>query len=549
MQSLMVNENLVDLAHPADGTTAPKLVAFLRSNFGTYTSDVKHVSQCLRDAENAVSQLESEIVSRQNKQQMLFLQIAQYKSLLAPIRRLPPEMLGRIFGFCCTESKIAEKVDFPVIRLSQVCAGWRELARSTSSLWARIYIDLTESPCPIGRIRSMLLTHLTLSKQSPLHLFFVSGNDIDASREVLRLIVPHSLRWETVFLDVARDFLLDTHLLYIKNKLPSLKELYLWPPTTADFPYPEYSWTADLFSSAPMLRSFGIGSLDGNFDDDEEAQESTDVRVPWKQITNLKLCYQRLPIVFQRLALASEAKSVIIDRCFSCSHYVPSKQPLVHDMEDLTIRVDDHKPHTTVYLRRLTLPKLVSLRLTGDESYPDTSFCVEDILSFLTRSSCNLTSLSLVDLCNSDLIVLELLSQLPMLVDLTIHERPTHELRNSTLTDYFMRSLSFNHNSCILPRLQSISLQVHSPFYIASFVRMVQSRWVPDLVHAAEMGVDCLKRVDLKFVGEILDLEEEALRPLRILRGAGLRFETAKRLAIFRESFNLPLTVEFSDDE
>ncbi|THV02265.1 hypothetical protein K435DRAFT_358173 [Dendrothele bispora CBS 962.96] len=122
----------------------------LRANFGTYTSDVTHASQCLIDAErdarrcdDEIQKLEADIVSLRNRQQRIYRRIDQYRSLLAPIRKLPPEVLGYIFRLICTENSAATEIDCPAVHLSHVCAGWRDLARTTPSLWSNISINLS----------------------------------------------------------------------------------------------------------------------------------------------------------------------------------------------------------------------------------------------------------------------------------------------------------------------------------------------------------------------------------------------------------------------
>ncbi|PBK93409.1 hypothetical protein ARMGADRAFT_889701, partial [Armillaria gallica] len=59
--------------------------------------------------------------------------IKQKKSLLAPIRRLPPELLCAVF-------KEAIKAEDPtsLLRIALVCTYWRRLALSTHSLWSTI---------------------------------------------------------------------------------------------------------------------------------------------------------------------------------------------------------------------------------------------------------------------------------------------------------------------------------------------------------------------------------------------------------------------------
>ncbi|THU98932.1 hypothetical protein K435DRAFT_565825, partial [Dendrothele bispora CBS 962.96] len=106
------------------------------------------LSQCILLAERDVQRCDEEIRklrakldSLQNKRNEGCRQICRYRSLLAPIRRLCPELLSRIFWFACSKTTIAaDEIDCSVVRVSQVCARWRELARSTSILWSSLHI-------------------------------------------------------------------------------------------------------------------------------------------------------------------------------------------------------------------------------------------------------------------------------------------------------------------------------------------------------------------------------------------------------------------------
>ncbi|KAF5343423.1 hypothetical protein D9758_011811 [Tetrapyrgos nigripes] len=512
------------------------ILASLRSNFGTYTANLKDVVQCLREAEKTASLRESQIVSLQNEQQRLFLRISRYKSLLAPIRRLPPELLARIFGFCCKESKANEKMDCPVVRLSQVCAGWRELARTTSSLWTHISVDLSDCEYSIQRVLSMVDTHLSLSKQSPLHISLVLPVTSDDARAVLRAFVPESMRWETVTLDVDRCHLLDTEFTAIKDRLPLLRQLELWPTSTGTFDT-ESAATVDSFSSAPNLRSLQLGVLD---DGGEIYLASTEIRVPWTQLHDLTLWVHRPMAIRERLMSASEARTVTIERCYGPAEDAAEAEPVVHFMRSLTISVDKWDRNLTVFLRLLVLPQLTSLCLSGVEPmYPDTELHLSDIQTFLIRSGCNLTSLSLVSLSNTDHIILQLLECIPSLVDLTIHERPIKgTTKNTILTPHFIEQLSFIHDRnssrCLLPYLQHLFFQAHHSFAVVLFIGMVRSRWIPNSEHTLEMGVNCLKNVKLRLFGlmtqsERMNKVDMHVGALRILRDAGLHFEVSER--------------------
>ena len=53
-----------------------------------------------------------------------------------------------------------------------------------------------------------------------------------------------------------------------------------------------------------------------------------------------------------------------------------------------------------------------------------------------------------------------------------------------------------------------------------AFVRMVQSRWLPDSEYATMIGMNCLRSVVLKFSKR--EVEEEVYRPLQDLDRMGM---------------------------
>ncbi|THU91028.1 hypothetical protein K435DRAFT_601534, partial [Dendrothele bispora CBS 962.96] len=152
-----------------------------------------------RDAQRCndeIQKLEADIVSLRNQQQRIYRQIDRYRSLLAPIRKLPPEVLGRIFCLICTENfAAASKIDCPAVHLSHVCAGWRDLAQTTPSLWSRISIDLFYPQQDPSRVKSMLTTCLALSNPSPLFLHLTITDETNVADFVLQSAVRHCARW------------------------------------------------------------------------------------------------------------------------------------------------------------------------------------------------------------------------------------------------------------------------------------------------------------------------------------------------------------------
>ncbi|KAF5343342.1 hypothetical protein D9758_014181 [Tetrapyrgos nigripes] len=489
---------------------------YLRNNFGTFSGDVQCIRKSLHEAEcdvrrydDEIRRMEARIVSLRNEQQAILFRVDQYRSLLAPIRKVPPEVLGNIFTLCCSvESKIAERIDSPPIRLSQVCAGWRELAMTTAPLWARLNIDLNRDmdQMPSGdKMKSMLDTHLTLSKNSPLTLSVTipsRWDDLEQAQVVIDCIVPHSSRWQDVSLDISRELLMGPIFAAIKGNLSQLQSLFLWPPSKCSISFPTTVATLDVFTSAPMLRNIQIGSL-----------TQTEPGIPWSQLSDMGLYWQNGTTMLHRIKLASAASTIGIYWC----HDVPLPDlqgPLVHNMRSLTLIQNKYGSSFRQLYDAFILPRLTTLHLSGAESeiakvnFPTAYLHLPHLLSLIRRSQCSLTSLTLRNLHSPDDDILALLDEIPTLLSLEIHELPTEgDFDNKAITKRLLLEMTFNHRnpranrSLLLPCLKSLSFRVRPFDYASAFVRMVQSRWIPNPDYASAMGISGLKKVVLDVLG------------------------------------------------
>ncbi|KAJ7687688.1 hypothetical protein B0H17DRAFT_854756, partial [Mycena rosella] len=62
-------------------------------------------------------------------------------ALLAPIRRLPSELLVKIFGLFSLNKAILRLSQAHLLVLSRVCSRFHTLVISTSTLWNTIWLD------------------------------------------------------------------------------------------------------------------------------------------------------------------------------------------------------------------------------------------------------------------------------------------------------------------------------------------------------------------------------------------------------------------------
>ncbi|KAF9034467.1 hypothetical protein BDZ89DRAFT_1158017 [Hymenopellis radicata] len=147
--------------------------------------------------------------------------LEMHKSALAPIGRLPPDVLLEIFWFCMpdpNEDATHTSCDARGLRwvLSHVCSFWRHIVLTCPSLWSTVVIQP-----PFGKHAVPTLErHLHLSGTLPLHVaVMLSGSDTTYDVSIRRLISKHSRRWrlldmrmpkirvETIFSEIGRGAL------------------------------------------------------------------------------------------------------------------------------------------------------------------------------------------------------------------------------------------------------------------------------------------------------------------------------------------------------
>ncbi|KAF8972360.1 hypothetical protein BDZ97DRAFT_1913565 [Flammula alnicola] len=77
-------------------------------------------------------------------------EIAEYRALISPVRRLPVDILQEIFCHCLVteHNALMSHHDAPVL-LARICSSWRSIAFSTPELWSSIHIPVP----PLSRSR------------------------------------------------------------------------------------------------------------------------------------------------------------------------------------------------------------------------------------------------------------------------------------------------------------------------------------------------------------------------------------------------------------
>ncbi|THU98925.1 hypothetical protein K435DRAFT_720292 [Dendrothele bispora CBS 962.96] len=511
-----------------DLRSSTELLEAIRANFiPSSHSELSLLSQCISDAERDVQRLDEEICKLKAKRNEGHRQICRYRSLLAPIRRLCPEVLSLIFQFACPQTTITAKIDCPLVRVSQVCARWRELARSTPTLWSSFDIDVNASQHDTEVIKSVITTHLELSRNSPLSFSLTSSEQSSRLHCVVNAIIPHSFRWKELEL-IGPPFILAS-MSSIKGSLPQLRSLSI-DLVEGD------NTRQDLFEMAPRLQALTLRSA-------LRADFLLECVVPYTQIIDFTVEYVSYSSALARLMALSAVRNLELNECWYDEDMSFVAPITLHNVSSVSIIIpvdsNDGLNNESLRLRldQLTLPNLEVLHL---ETMPCSSLSlmrlhdVMELPNFVKRSSCVIQTLIFYELWLNDNDTLSILRNLPTLQNLTIYERQLPS-GSATITTHFIQQLTINDpvessSPRLLTHLKSLNLHPGSGvcFPLKAFVDMAQSRWIPNQTYSDELGVDSLTSVTLHLtwsLKEELENElEEGLRPLRAMESAGLHF-------------------------
>jgi hypothetical protein len=111
-------------------------------------SEAISLRNAIRDANSDLDELDDDIAhvemildALHHKREALSQFIIEHDALLALIRRLPMEILTKIFILCMPNHGMSsfDPEHLPLL-LGQVCIGWRRVALSTQALWSSITV-------------------------------------------------------------------------------------------------------------------------------------------------------------------------------------------------------------------------------------------------------------------------------------------------------------------------------------------------------------------------------------------------------------------------
>lgn len=185
--------------------------------------DMVLIRQTMMADEEAIQELNSEITMLYSVLERLRLRKDKHRenihrahSLLTLARRLPHELLARIFEMCAESGWTRA----PVI-VSQVCSAWRKAA-TIPRVWSHLFLDLRS-----GNSTGKVEFWLSKVQHAPLHIILDIPLESPSLEEVLGLLIPRSNQWHTLVVKSVDSTTMNHVLRRCSLPFPNLRQLNL----------------------------------------------------------------------------------------------------------------------------------------------------------------------------------------------------------------------------------------------------------------------------------------------------------------------------------
>lgn len=421
----------------------------------------------------------AEVSRLESKHTEIMTIVQKLEALRSPIRRMPTEIMAKVFDLCVGDDEIQkpDPLRAPML-LVQVCSAWKELVFSLPCLWRNLKVEFpseTQNWENVMQSRIMSM-HMWISrtKALPISLTLEHPRGSLIQRDALMSLDTEILTLASRIRELALSFsplALSTLLTFAQSPLPHLRHLQLHNSNqlpSNDNPSPLQ------LHDAPSLCSLSIAwsSLD-----------TTQFIVPWNQLTQLSLQYDASPfwnpvhnnylVVLRQCPNLTSCSlgigATIID--IDPDVVVPVTLP---KLESMSIRLFCQTPYVHHFFDQLHAPKLQTFEIQNVSLALGSFIGQTESLPFISRSADTLENLSFdrIDISNAEILLC--ISQLPQLTRLRFLPCPVrldHELVNGLIS-----RTGASQGSSICPRLKSLSLRCSSGVSVDRLAELVESR-------------------------------------------------------------------------
>ncbi|KAJ6541866.1 hypothetical protein B0H19DRAFT_327400 [Mycena capillaripes] len=457
-----------------DSATSMRVV-FLEQTARTSESSKAQIKQFIEESDSNFTSLDTEVTSLEAEIAVLKARLAAVaqlrdreratsialRSLLAPIRTLPIELMTEIFRLTIHDgplpvdhhsSDYTRPLHFKdALRVSHVCSDWRRVVNSTPQLWSGpVGIDLSRDSSRMRQDTDFVMAWLALSAplSIPLSLVGFRNVKVDVLPPVLKEVMRTTSRWRSL---QVRDTAPPSFFQRLAE-LDNLEELIL----------PQDALILEL-GPTPRLQNLTM-------------TPNRHVLMPWAQLTNLKLldggsADGSLDILAQCKNLITVAVST-----FGCAGSTARTDiPLNHLRTFvLDFYMPEIDPHFTPFLATVSAPALEKLTLDLARTF----IWTETQFTAFQLHSPNITHLEVrfSGLTSDDLKAA--LRHAPSLTYLAIVQCP------HCIDSVLLSNLMYTDSEALVPRLHDLTLLGINPSLETMLAVMIQSRWqtAPDKV-------------------------------------------------------------------
>ncbi|KAK7051606.1 hypothetical protein VNI00_004585 [Paramarasmius palmivorus] len=376
--------------------------AVLRFNILPSHAEAQEILSSIELEEHALEKYDQEMTRLQkmlevleHKRRALSLRIERRRSLLAPIRRLPIDILERIFSWVSSPDyslnihpytsswaygfRVPPKT--PTIALTHICQHWRQVINESPQLWSSISISIPSERK--DAIEHMLGLHLARSKECALDIslsasYFGKDNpDHTTTLAVLDMLYPHFYRIADLDIWIpAGAFEAAPHPLSLPSLLSFHASLTLLP-----------EWFRVVLLHAPRLTSIHVDAL----------PYQTQM-IPYHQLTVLDvLRVEFFTDLLSALRLCTSLRSLKFGTAFAGNPDTRHGPQELASLCHLSFNSFADKNPIPVILRSFKLPQLASLNVhVGSQNTQEfSSASLIPFIDLIHRSRCSLRHFAL----------------------------------------------------------------------------------------------------------------------------------------------------------
>ncbi|RDB16889.1 hypothetical protein Hypma_002528 [Hypsizygus marmoreus] len=346
-------------------TNNDSLPASLESTVHRLIADTERTITLL-DAE--VDRIQPELDRLRNQRQSHVDLLRRYRTVVAPHRKLPIEMLQEIFINCSLDPVLIPiELDRAPWKLARVCSKWRHVALATPTLWSDIQVPHIYAMTSALKSARMMQRLFDYSGKSPISLDIVfhysthSESDRDSVSGLTELLVAAAARLE--------------HLSFYSNHI-SIHRLFSLPPGSMEklrslkMVDVALRASASTLGTAPNLRQITF----------VDKFPSTIDNIPFPQLTHLTIVKTEMAsgIAFLILTLCRDLVQCTLhfrnDNQLQTDLHSQDKPKILPRLEKLQLQVKNGSGVALLWISFLSLPSLVDFCFTNDRWSPHTKW-------------------------------------------------------------------------------------------------------------------------------------------------------------------------------